>query len=240
MTPRPLIELSGVTKVYTTGEVETVALRGIDLTIAEGDFVAIMGPSGSGKSTLMNIIGCLDTPTSGTYYLAGEDVSTLPSNRLAAIRNKRIGFVFQQFNLLPRTTALENVVMPLLYSGKSLDFARARALLERFGLGRDLGKMPNQLSGGQQQRVAIARALINDPDIILADEPTGSLDTQSGAEIMETLAALNAEGKTVILITHEEYIARYSERIVRIRDGRILSIDPVTPDLRINGGSIDA
>lgn len=240
MTPRPLIELSGVTKVYTTGEVETVALRGIDLTIAEGDFVAIMGPSGSGKSTLMNIIGCLDTPTSGTYYLAGEDVSTLPSDRLAAIRNKRIGFVFQQFNLLPRTTALENVVMPLLYSGKSLDFARARALLERFGLGRDLGKMPNQLSGGQQQRVAIARALINDPDIILADEPTGSLDTQSGAEIMETLAALNAEGKTVILITHEEYIARYSERIVRIRDGRILSIDPVTPDLRINGGSIDA
>jgi len=240
MTPRPLIELSGVTKVYTTGEVETVALRGIDLTIAEGDFVAIMGPSGSGKSTLMNIIGCLDTPTSGTYYLAGEDVSTLPSDRLAAIRNKRIGFVFQQFNLLPRTTALENVVMPLLYSGKSLDFARARALLERFGLGRDLGKMPNQLSGGQQQRVAIARALINDPDIILADEPTGSLDTQSGAEIMETLAALNAEGKTVILITHEEYIARYSERIVRIRDGQILSIDPVTPDLRINGGSIDA
>ena len=240
MTPRPLIELSGVTKVYTTGEVETVALRGIDLTIDEGDFVAIMGPSGSGKSTLMNIIGCLDTPTSGTYYLAGEDVSTLPSDRLAAIRNKRIGFVFQQFNLLPRTTALENVVMPLLYSGKSLDFARARALLERFGLGRDLGKMPNQLSGGQQQRVAIARALINDPDIILADEPTGSLDTQSGAEIMETLAALNAEGKTVILITHEEYIARYSERIVRIRDGQILSIDPVTPDLRINGGSIDA
>jgi putative ABC transport system ATP-binding protein len=240
MSPRPLIELSGVTKVYTTGEVETVALRGIDLTIDEGDFVAIMGPSGSGKSTLMNIIGCLDTPTSGTYYLAGEDVSTLPSDRLAAIRNKRIGFVFQQFNLLPRTTALENVVMPLLYSEKSLDFAKARALLKRFGLGSDLGKMPNQLSGGQQQRVAIARALINDPDIILADEPTGSLDTQSGAEIMDAIAELNAEGKTVIIITHEEYIARYSQRIARLRDGQITSIDPVTPDLRINGGSLDA
>jgi putative ABC transport system ATP-binding protein len=216
-----LIIMDTIHKIYHTGEVHTHALRGVSVKIDRGDFVAIMGPSGSGKSTLMNIIGCLDTPTSGKYYLDGYEISNLSDDELAEIRNQKIGFVFQQFNLLPRTTALENILLPQIYSGKKPDPERAKQLLKRMDLSGKENSFPNQLSGGQQQRVAIARALINNPEIILADEPTGALDTASGEEIMRIFKELNSEGVTIVLVTHERYIAEKARRIIHLRDGRI-------------------
>jgi putative ABC transport system ATP-binding protein len=218
-----LIQLEDVTKVYRMGSVEVRALYGVDLAIDDGDLVAIMGPSGSGKTTLMNILGCLDIPTSGRYLLDGTDVSTLSDNRLAKIRSRKIGFVFQSFNLVPRTSAIRNVELPLVYAGVRDRRARARSVLEQVGLEERAKHMPNELSGGQQQRVAIARALINDPTMLLADEPTGNLDTASSFEILKLLGALNDAGRTVVIITHEEDIARFAKRVVRLRDGRVVS-----------------
>ncbi len=209
-------------KVYKMGSVEVEALRGVSLKIERGEFVAIMGPSGSGKSTLMNIMGLLDTPTRGKVYLMGRDVSRLGEDELAEIRGKTVGFVFQRFNLLPYLTALENVLLPTLFLGEKRE-DRARELLEAVGLGHRIHHLPSQLSGGEQQRVAIARALINDPEIILADEPTGNLDSKTGKQIMEIFRDLHKKGKTLILVTHDEEVAGYAERVVRIRDGRILS-----------------
>jgi putative ABC transport system ATP-binding protein len=218
-----MITLDGVSKVYTAGTVEVRALDSVDLTIDEGDLVAIMGPSGSGKSTMMNILGCLDVPTSGRYLLDGIDVGRLNDNRLADIRNTRIGFVFQAFNLIPRTSALRNVELPLVYAGVRgrERHARARAALDRVGLADRTGHRPNELSGGQQQRVAIARALVTEPAMILADEPTGNLDSKSTVEIMRLLTELNYAGRTVVLITHEEEVAAFAKRVVRLHDGRI-------------------
>jgi len=218
-----MIQLEDLTKVYRMGKVEVRALYGVDLTIDDGELVAIMGPSGSGKTTLMNIVGCLDVPTSGRYLLDGTDVSRLSDNRLAKIRSRRIGFVFQSFNLVARTTAIRNVELPLVYAGVRARRNPARLALEQVGLGDRQKHLPNELSGGQQQRVAIARALINDPAILLADEPTGNLDTASSAEILKLLGALNDTGRTVVIITHEEEVARFAKRVVRLRDGRIMS-----------------
>ncbi|OLT15194.1 ABC transporter [Pseudonocardia sp. CNS-139] len=220
-----MIELEAVSKVYRTGEIEVRALGPVDLSIDEGDLVAIMGPSGSGKSTMMNILGCLDVPTEGTYRLGGVDVGRLRDNRLADLRNKEIGFVFQAFNLIPRTTAVRNVELPLVYAGvpRRERRARAAAALERVGLGERVRHMPNELSGGQQQRVAIARALVTEPTMILADEPTGNLDSTSTVEIMQLLVELNATGRTVVLITHEDEVAAFAKRVVRLHDGRIAS-----------------
>jgi putative ABC transport system ATP-binding protein len=222
--PRPLITLSEVTKVYRIGDIEVQALRGIDLRIDEGEFVAIMGASGSGKSTLMNLLGCLDTPTTGSYVLDEIDVADLSDDELALIRNRRIGFVFQMFNLIPRTTALHNVEMPLIYAGDT-DQREDRAMLalDMVGLADRANHQPSELSGGQQQRVAIARALITEPAILLADEPTGNLDSESSVEIMRLLARLNSEGRTIVLITHEPDIAAFAGRVVRLRDGHIVS-----------------
>jgi putative ABC transport system ATP-binding protein len=219
----PVIELAGVRKVYRTGSLEVEALRGISLTIGQGEYVAVMGPSGSGKSTLMHILGCLDVPTSGTYWLAGEDVGAMDEIELAEIRNRRVGFVFQQFNLLPSLTALRNVEMPLAYAGVSRDRRRRRATeaLERVGLGDRLAHRPGELSGGQQQRVAAARALVTDPALLLADEPTGNLDSSASEEVLSLFGELHRQGRTVVLITHEADIARRAERIVRIRDGAL-------------------
>ena len=219
-----MITLEGITKVYRTGEVEVAALKGISLHIPEGEFVAIMGPSGSGKSTLMNLIGCLDQPSSGRYILDGYDVSALSDDQLAWIRNRKIGFVFQSYNLIPRASAVHNVEMPLIYAGDNLQRReRAMAALESVGLLPRAGHLPSELSGGQQQRVAVARALVTDPAILLADEPTGNLDSESSIEIMRLLRDLNQQGRTIVLITHEPDIAAFAQRVVRVRDGVIVS-----------------
>ncbi len=217
-----MIEIRDVTKFYHLGDVEVRALNGVTLQVNEGEWVAITGPSGSGKSTLMNIIGCLDQPTSGSYALDSQEVATMNDEQLAAVRNRKIGFVFQTFNLLPRTTALANVELPLVYGGAKQRHAKAVAALERVGLGDRLNHRPNELSGGQQQRVAIARALINEPAIILADEPTGNLDTRTSLEVMEIFQRLNRErGITVVIVTHEADIARHMRRVITFRDGRV-------------------
>jgi len=218
-----LIEVRDLVKAYRMGDTELRALDGVSLTIEPGECVAIMGPSGSGKSTFMNVVGCLDVPNSGSYRLDGHEVSGLSDDALAAIRNQRIGFVFQQFNLLARTSALDNVALPLLYSGagRAERERRARARLEQVGLGDRLEHTAAQLSGGQQQRVAIARALVNDPLLLLADEPTGALDTRTSLEVMVLLQGLNRAGQTVVFVTHEAEIARFASRIVRFRDGRV-------------------
>jgi putative ABC transport system ATP-binding protein len=218
----PVIRLEDVTKVYRMGRVEVRALQGVSLSIAEGEMVAIMGPSGSGKSTLMNVLGCLDVPTSGRYELAGEEVGKLSDDRLADIRNRKIGFVFQTYNLLPRATALTNVELPLAYGGGGDKRRRALEALTRVGLAHRAGHKPSELSGGEQQRVGIARALVNHPPIILADEPTGNLDTRSSLEIVSIIQGLNAQGFTVIIVTHEPDIAAHTRRIISMLDGRVV------------------
>ncbi len=219
-----LIEARDITKAYEMGDQTVHALRGVSVDIAEGEFVAIMGSSGSGKSTLMNILGCLDRPTSGTYHLAGEAVEGMGADQLASVRNRRIGFVFQQFNLLPRTSAVENVELPMVYSGVKATVRRERALaaLRKVGLAERSSHTPAELSGGQQQRVAIARALVNEPQLILADEPTGALDSKTSEDIMRLLADLNAQGMTVVIVTHEADIAAWARRRLVFRDGLIL------------------
>ncbi|MBN1179634.1 MAG: ABC transporter ATP-binding protein [Anaerolineae bacterium] len=220
----PVIKIEQITKVYQMGEFQVHALRGVSLEVHPGEMLAIMGPSGSGKSTLMNVIGCLDQPTSGTYWLSGEEVGSLDDDQLADIRNRRIGFVFQTFNLLARTSALDNVALPLIYAGypRVERLERAREALEAVGLGERLHHTPAELSGGQQQRVAIARALVNQPSIILADEPTGNLDSRSGREVMDILQKLNQERNiTIVLVTHDQEIGRHTSRILHIYDGRI-------------------
>lgn len=234
-----VIKLNRISKTYVNGSIRVEALKDIDLTIEQGEYVAIMGASGSGKSTLMNILGCLDRPTEGTYELSGQDVSHLTDNELSRIRNRNIGFVFQSFNLIPRNTALKNVELPMLYAGKlsrGEREQRAMKLLADVGLKERELHMPNELSGGQKQRVAIARAMANEPPVIMADEPTGNLDTKSSVEIMEIFSKLNRKGATVIMVTHEPDIAAFTRRIITFRDGRIISDVPNTPAVFEEGG----
>ncbi len=221
-----IIQTMNLSKIYGMGDIQVVALENINLEIKEGEFVAVMGPSGSGKSTLMNILGCLDRPTTGQYILAGEDVSDLSKVQLAHIRNRQIGFVFQSYNLLPRTSALENVMLPLLYNHENHhsepeQMERAEQVLKSVGLADRMQHQPQELSGGQRQRVAIARALVNDPVLLLADEPTGNLDSHSGKEIMGLLSSLHTQGSTIVMVTHEDEIAAYAERIIHFKDGHI-------------------
>ncbi|HDI3182300.1 ABC transporter ATP-binding protein [Vibrio cholerae] len=228
LSPAPLVELQQICKHYTSGQNVVKALDGVDLTIRHGEFLAILGPSGSGKSTLMNVLGCLDKPTAGRYQLDGHPVDSLSTQQLAAIRNQKIGFVFQSFNLLEYASALDNVALPLVYAGVKAKDRRRRAteLLTRVGLADRLDHKPNQLSGGQKQRVAIARALINQPQILLADEPTGALDSKSGAEIEALFNELHREGRTIIVVTHDNELAKRTKRIVTIRDGQVVSDEP--------------
>lgn len=230
---QPVIQLHNIQKNYFLGKVVIEVLKGISLTIKKGEYVALMGPSGSGKSTLMNIIGCLDTPTSGSYELAGQSVSGMTDNELADVRNQQIGFVFQQFNLLPRLSALENVALPLVYAGvsKKERTERARQVLDMVNLSDRSHHKPNELSGGQNQRVAIARALVNHPSIILADEPTGNLDSKTSGEIMDIFGQIHTSGNTIVLVTHEEEIAAHAKRIIRLRDGVIESDQPVNAQI---------
>jgi putative ABC transport system ATP-binding protein len=229
----PLIKITNIKRDFPLGNEIVYVLKGIDLEINKGEYVALMGPSGSGKSTLMNILGCLDTPTSGTYILNGKHVSEMQDDELAGIRNKEIGFVFQTFNLMPRTTALDNVALPMVYAGhsKSERVERATEVLTQVGLNDRMDHKPNQLSGGQRQRVAVARALVNKPSIILADEPTGNLDSKTSVEIMNLFNEIHSNGNTVILVTHEEDIAAYAHRIIRLRDG-IIESDTINPNIK--------
>jgi putative ABC transport system ATP-binding protein len=222
-----VISLEKIVKNYYIGSITVEALRSVDLEIKENEYVAIMGPSGSGKSTLMNLVGCLDTPTSGTYILNGTDVSKMDDNRLAEIRNQEIGFIFQTFNLLPRYTALENVTLPLIYAGRAKGdrVEKAKKTLDEVGLGDRMDHKPNELSGGQRQRVAVARALVNNPSIILADEPTGNLDSKTSVDIMRLFGQIHELGNTIVLVTHEESIAKYAHRIIRLLDGEIDKIE---------------
>ena len=224
----PVLSLRGIRRDFPMGNQWVRVLKGIDLDVQPGEYIALMGPSGSGKSTLMNLLGCLDTPTSGSYFLAGEDVSRMDDDALAEVRNKKIGFVFQTFNLLPRQTALQNVALPLVYAGwsKADRQARATEVLGMVGLGDRMDHQPNQLSGGQRQRVAIARALVNTPSMVLADEPTGNLDSATSVEIMRLVDEIHARGNTLVVVPHEEDIARHAKRIVRLRDGLIESDEP--------------
>ena len=219
-----LIETAGLTRTYRLGTTEVQALRGVNVQVAQGEFVALMGPSGSGKSTMMHLLGCLDTPTAGRYLLEGRDVSRLSVNERAQVRNRRIGFIFQTFNLLPRLSALDNVTLPLLYRGRVVDAKRrAHEALQRVGLEQRAQHRPMELSGGERQRVAIARALVTDPALILADEPTGNLDSQTGKEIMHLLNELSAAGRTIIIVTHDASVAAYAQRVVHLRDGMIVT-----------------
>ncbi len=229
MSDTPILRLDDVGKVYRSGSLEVAAVRGVSLTVEEGEFVAIMGPSGSGKSTLMHVIGCLDTPTSGTYQLAGEDVSTMHENALADVRNRRIGFVFQQFNLLSTMSAWRNVELPLVYAGLPRAERKRRAVdaLARVGLADRVDHRPGELSGGQQQRVSVARALVTDPQLILADEPTGNLDSTATADVLDLFDELQAQGRTIVLITHEHDVAARAQREVHMRDGRLLEVGRV-------------
>jgi putative ABC transport system ATP-binding protein len=223
--PAPIVQLDDLRKIYQIGPVTVEALRGVTLEILAGDYVSIMGPSGCGKSTMLNLLGCLDRPTSGTYHLGGEDVSRMSDDALAATRGARLGFIFQSYNLIQQLTVVENIEIPLFYQGQSEEESRARAreLAARVGLEDRLEHKPFELSGGQQQRVAIARALVNDPILILADEPTGNLDSVSGVEILRVFDELNAQGKTIILVTHDSTVSHHARRVIRLRDGRIES-----------------